>query len=370
VGVALIIFVGGMGGSPPEEMVAHARRAIARDTIERALATGVFEQVIVVTDMEQLERELSGRAIVEQSEGPFHFGERLRDVIRRYRVEKPLYIGGGAAPLLSSEELGAIARELSVAENTVITNNIFSADLIAFTPGQAIEAIEPPSTDNPLAQLLAHQAGLKEVCLPRTAATQFDVDTPTDLLVLGLHPAAGPLTRAYLASLNLDISDLRGAMSFFTNPMAEVLVAGRVGSYVWSRLERDTACRIRALSEERGMCADGRAGRGEVRSILGFYLEEVGPARFFQSISQLGNAAFIDTRVIFDHLGLDVSRRDRFFSDLGRPGEIGNTFVREFTKAAIVAPIPVILGGHSLVSGGLLTLIEVAWLEHDRKGNY
>jgi len=64
--------------------------------------------------------------------------------------------------------------------------------------------------------------------------------------------------------------------------------------------------------------------------------------------------------VIFSHLGLEPSLSDRFHSDLGQVERIDDPFVREFTQAALEAPIPVILGGHSLVSGGLLALIEIA----------
>jgi hypothetical protein len=78
------------------------------------------------------------------------------------------------------------------------------------------------------------------------------------------------------------------------------------------------------------------------------------------AVARLGNAAFIDTRVLFTHFGLNLTTADRFYSDLGQHEKINNPFVREFTQQAMESPIPVILGGHSLVSGGLLALIEVA----------
>jgi hypothetical protein len=359
----LIIFVGGIGGSAAEEMVAAAHRAICLDTIERARATGIFERVIVVSDREELGRELGDSATVELTQGPFHFGRRLYQVIKKYDIERPFYIGGGAVPLLTSTELGAIAQQLSSASAAAITNNVYSADLIAFTPGSALEAVDLPARDNPLARLLIEQAGLKEVCLPRTAATQFDIDSPTDLLVLKVHPGAGQHSQAFLDGLDLDTSRLRQAIRPFTDTKAEVLVAGRVGSYLWTQLEGNTACRVRTLSEERGMRADGREEAGRVCSILGFYLEQVGATRFFDTLAELADAAFIDSRVIFNHLRLDLSCSDRFLSDLGQADKIENAQARQFTQAAGEAPIPVILGGHSLVAGGLLALIEAARLE-------
>ena len=44
-------------------------------------------------------------------------------------------------------------------------------------------------------------------------------------------------------------------------------------------------------------------------------------------------------------------------------------FLRDFTRAAVEAPIPVLLGGHSLMSGGLMALNEFAWAERDAGGS-
>ncbi len=352
----VIIFLGGIAGSPVAEMVAGCHRAIARDTIERIHQAGIFDRVILVTDGDQLDPSV----VVEQSGHPFHFGKRLKEIIDKYDIETPFYIGGGSIPLLSSDELRELGIQLSSLENAVITNNHYSADMVAFTPGKAIGDIELPTTDNPLAQLLVRQAGLHEVCLPHTAHYQFDVDTPTDLFVLKLHPGIGSNTRAYLEGLELDTSHLERAVRLFTDEDAQILIAGRVGSHVWSQLESETSCRVRMLAEERSLRADERDRRGEVCTILGFYLEQVGTERFFKTLARLGNAAFIDTRVLFTHFGLNLTTADRFYSDLGQYAKINNPFVREFTQQAMESPIPVILGGHSLVSGGLLALIEVA----------
>jgi hypothetical protein len=353
----LIVFTGGLGGGVAEGMVAAAHQAITLDIIERAQASGAFAGVVVATDQRTLIEELPASVAVESTPSPFHFGQRLWEIIHKYHIEHPFYVGGGAAPLLPALELEKIARELAQAQDTVIANNYFSSDMVAFTPGTALEDIEPPPQDNPLARLLV-EAGLGQRCLPRSAATQFDVDTPTDLMILRLHPTLGPRSRACLETLNLDTSRLEAAMRLFADKHAQVLVAGRVGSYAWSRLEADTSCRVRLLSEERGLRADGREDAGEGHTILGFYLQEVGPARFFQALAHLGDAAFIDTRVLFHHLRLKLTHEERFLSDLGWAGHIKNQPLREFTEEALKAPIPVIMGGHSLVAGGLLALLE------------
>ncbi|OGD11757.1 MAG: hypothetical protein A2W20_06750 [Candidatus Aminicenantes bacterium RBG_16_66_30] len=123
---------------------------------------------------------------------------------------------------------------------------------------------------------------------------------------------------------------------------------------------------MRVFSEERGMRAAGSDRSGQARSLLGYHLQEVGYERFFQELAEMAQAALIDSRVILAHLKAHPSRADRFLSDLGRHEEISDPFLRQFTEAAAKAPIPVLLGGHSLVAGGLLALIEKAGREREQ----
>ncbi len=365
--VTPIVFVGGRAESAVEELVVGGQQAAALDTLARVLEIDLFDRPIVATASRSFARELANwPAVVEVDEGEFHFGRRLRDLIERHRVSHPFYIGGGSAPLLGAADLGAIAELALSGPGTLVANNFYSCDFVAFSPGEAIAAIAPPDIDNDLAYLLQRQAGLRNVPLARTVGTQFDVDTPVDLAVLQLHPDVGPHSRRFLSGANLDTSRLRAAMRFFTDPNAEVVIAGRVGSHVLAHLETDLACRKRVFSEERGMRASGREARGEVRSLLGYYLAAVGPRRFFESLGALGQAAFLDSRVLFNHLGLRPTAADRFHSDLFAAEAIGDPVIREFTEAARSAPLPVLLGGHSLVTGGLWTLIDAAWQERDR----
>jgi hypothetical protein len=139
---------------------------------------------------------------------------------------------------------------------------------------------------------------------------------------------------------------------------AEVLVAGRVSSWVWRRLETNLPCQTRIVSEERGMRASGREARGEARSLLGLYADIAGAGGLVRAIERLADAAFIDSRVLFAHRGLTPSARDRFASDALMPELIEETWVREFTEAVMGASIPIVLGGHSLVSGGVWALSE------------
>ncbi|MGA2286610.1 MAG: hypothetical protein ABSG55_10125, partial [Dehalococcoidia bacterium] len=195
---------------------------------------------------------------------------------------------------------------------------------------------------------------------PRSAANQFNIDTPSDLAILKLIGHAGPRLSRWLDDAEVDVSGYEACLRLLTSPTAQILVAGRVGSQVWQYLEKETACKVRLVSEERGLRAEGRED-GKARSLLGFHLQQVGSERFFAELAEMADGAFIDTRVLLAHLSKRPSRADRFLSDLGRYEEIDDPFLREFTESAVKARIPILLGGHSLVAGGLMALTQLAW---------
>ena len=365
----LLIMAGMSEGSEPEQMVSQTRQAITLDLVERALTVPQLGPVVVATNSAVLARRLAEYPIqvdLDPPDRPFHFGQRLWELITRNDLERCFYLGGGAGVLLPASELATIAEMMLASDRQMITNNFYSSDFVAFGPTSVLKDYPLPENDNELAWLLGEDAGLPVHELPRTAATQFDVDTPVDLVTLAAHPGIGPHARAYLDSLALDTSALDAALPLMLDRGATILVAGRLSSATWSYLERETACGTRVISEERGMRASGRQTRGEVRSLLGYYLDAVGLDRFFQALATMAQAVFLDNRVIFAHHGIWPSAADRFYSDLRRPEQVGEPFVRALTEAALAASVPVIMGGHSLVSGGMYALVEAAWARgHD-----
>ncbi len=374
-GPCLVLFCGGMAGSALEDAVGEALRESALDTLDEALATGAYAAAVVVVDATTaaaLEGRLpaSVRLDVDEADEAFHFGRRLGEVIERYDLLRPVYIGCGL-PLIKGDELASVAGVLVASENVLVANNYFSADFLGFTPGSVVRGLDLPANDRILPRLLVGSAGLVNQPLPRTIANQFDIDTPGDLAIVAYAGGAGPRLSAWLERLAPATASLATAARFFTDGDAEVLVAGRVGSQVWQYLEVETACRIRLYSEERGLQAAGRDLSGEARSLLAFHLAAVGPERFFRELGEMAQAAFIDTRAIFSHAGRAPSRADRFASDLLQPAAIEDPWLRDFTAAAAAAPIPVVLGGSSLITSGIQLLSEAAWREHDRlEGEY
>src|SRR6185437_8277650 len=264
--VTPLVFVGFSRSSPVEALVADAQEAVARDLIERLGSCPYFDVPIVATASATFARslgDLSVRLVPDQ--GEFHFGRVLAGLIDRFGVERAFYVGGGAAPLLTVDEMSTIAQALLSRERILIANNFFSCDFLGFTPASAIRQVALPPMDNDLAFRLQREVGLQNVPLTRTPGTQMDVDTPTDLLILALHPGTGPATSAFLRGCDLDSRQVEQAGRFLTDPDAEVIVAGRVGPHLWSHFGTDLACRTRVFSEERGMRASGREGRGDVR---------------------------------------------------------------------------------------------------------
>ncbi|MCS7295996.1 MAG: hypothetical protein RMK15_03730 [Chloroflexota bacterium] len=364
---ALVIFHGGLGTGEAERLMADARAAAARNTARTALAAG-FEAVILATDEPEAFPDDLPRVYVDPDSrhpGPFDFAARLKEIVSRYGLEKPAVMGSGSVPLLGLEEFQLIVEQLEQRDRRFVTNNFFSADLTAWTPGEAIFEVGAFTRDNALPRRLRDDAGLAPVVLPRTTATQFDLDTPTDLAILALDDTAPPELARAAAPLAERCGPLRELMRLLCDRTAEIVVSGRVGSQAWQYLERETACRVRLFSEERGLAAAGPEHRA--RSLLGYLVEEVGVRRFFALMATLGDAFVCDTRVLEAHLGLHPSREDRFQSDLLAWDRIEEPWLREFTRAAAEAAFPVVLGGHSLVSGGLMALNDVAWREHDRR---
>ncbi|MGI6626869.1 MAG: hypothetical protein ACOX4K_00690 [Bacillota bacterium] len=367
--VTAVVFEGGQAKTSLEEVIKDIRKQVVVDTLSKLVMAPEIDQVLLVTNYEDLASEVSDYAMVdfEPNRRKFHFGARLRQVIVNYGLENVIYMGGAAAPLISSGEFSQVALALKRSRNAVIMNNVQSADLVAFTPARAIDEIELPDSDNSLGNLL-RDIGMRRILLPNSGRVNFDIDTPTDILILGLHPNCGVRVSEAISSLDWPREKLYQALRILRDDSREIAVIGRVGPSVIQYINSNMVHRMRVFSEERGMKALGREERGEVVSLLGFMMDELGPRKFFKYLSGTCDLAIIDSRVIFAHVQKHVSDWDRFHSDLGRFELIENRWVREFTKEAWESPIPVILGGHSLVAAGLWILAEMVVKEKHESG--
>ena len=368
--VTAVIFEGGQARTELDQVIAGVRKQVVLDTAEKLAKVSEIDDVVLVTNYPVLAGEARSMGItvdLETSAASFHFGRRLREVIVDHEIENVIYMGGAAAPLLTGKEFGDIAGSLKRERNLVIMNNVQSADLVAFSPARAIDEIEPPDKDNPLGNLL-REIGLRRVLVPNSGRVNFDLDTPTDILILGLHPGCGQRAKKAIQELNWPREKIDQAFDVLRQASKEVAVIGRVGPAVVQYVNSNMVHRMRVYSEERGMKALGREDRGEVISLLGFMVQELGPKAFFSYLAKVSDVAFIDTRVIFGHLRKQLSDWDRFQSDLGHYDLIKDAWTREFTQCAHEAGIPVVLGGHSLVAAGLWLLAEMIVKEREDGG--
>ena len=354
----LIVFYGRGGASEPERLVAGAQQASVRQLLADAALAESFRRLALATNDEPFAAALlvatPGLVVVPTGE-TIDFGEQLRAVVRQLAPAAVVYVGGGSAPLLDLEGLRRLAGTVE-RSGRVAANNLLSSDWVAFRPASALDTVAPILTDNDLAWRLHHDAGLERVPAEQTLVSTLDIDTPTDLALLALAHDVPPLLRAYLDEHAPAFPALAAVERTMADPYRTLIVAGRLNTSIWTKVEREVSFLKRLFIEERGMRASGRQARGEVRTLLASLLREVGPERFFAILAGLGDALVFDTRPLFAHLAPHLSAADRFASDLLRPELIADPFVRDFTAAARDSPLPVLLGGHALVTGGLWLL--------------
>jgi hypothetical protein len=285
------------------------------------------------------------------------------------------YVGGGALALVTDDALDAL---LSPIPGEVVANNRFSADafVVAGDLSSAIRALESCDSDNAAPRRLS-EAGFAWRDLGAAPWARFDVDTTLDLALLrlaGRLEGVRPLPDAVRGFLEmarlpgggaLEVPHLERIGAVIRDRDAELVVAGRLPGATMAELETETACRVRAFVEERGMRS---ARRGAApRSLLAAFMARTSPAELIAELSELGDAVVLDTRVLMAARAgsADASgwppEEERLASDFGDASRVATPWLRELTEAAAAAPVPVLCGGHALVSDGLRIIVRSAW---------
>ncbi len=368
--VNAVIFEGSQPLSDIEKSMVLVRQAALLDNLEKIKQVPYFGQTYLYTNRPELAEpaaELGAKVFLNNIlPGQFHYGKQLQSAIREHSLKRVFCLNGAGSPLISVDELRMVCETLLDRNNLVYTNNTQSVDVIAFTVPPHIDSIELPAMDNSLALTLRDDLDLEMELMPHSLGLLFDIDTPSDLLVLGSGPFAGSRTKAAIDSLKLDYSTLDQAKIVLSDEYEDVALIGRVGAPIIGRLNAVLKLRLRVFSEERGMKSLGRVEAKEVVSLLGLLIEHAGLEKFFEYLAGMVRCAFIDSRVLMYHYHQYPSDRDRFLSDLGQWEEVKNPWLKEFTRAAVECPIPVILGGHSLVAGSLWALCSE--LDPERMG--
>jgi hypothetical protein len=313
-------------------------------------------------------------AIVSGPPGDRSFGARLRDLVSEGPRGGLVVLSSGAIPLATAvDRRGFVAAAASDAR-VALANNRYSADIVALSRTDTLAAIPDLPGDNALPRWLEEVAGYRVDDLRRRWRLAFDIDGPLDLVLLGWsgHDAGArdgaavdtAMVEAHRAAVRSVAADRR----------SELLVTGRTSAATLGWLERHAAGRVRAWVEERGLRAASRLAQADDAtdhsrrsprvpvSILGTLLDRDGPASLGEHLARFADAAVVDSRVLLAHrLGPDETAwpgpEDRFASDLLLAERIADPWLRELTASAAAAPIPVLLGGHTLVGPGIRLVV-------------
>jgi hypothetical protein len=294
------------------------------------------------------------------------FGRRVRDAVDGLEGPAPdglILLGSGSIPLARATDHQAFVTTAAGPAGHVLTNNRYSADVVAVGGVSWLADLPGLAADNGLPRWLAETAGFDVADVRRRWRLQVDLDSPLDVLLVRRDGAADARVEAADARPTDDVptAAVRAALAAVhaasRDPRRELVVAGRASAAGLAWLERSTASRTRALVEERG-CRTRRNGQRPARSTLGLLLDRDGPGALGTLLAELGDAAVIDSRVLLAHrFGADErgwpAAEDRYASDLLLPDRIADPWLKDLTRAALDAPIPIVLGGHSLVGPGL-----------------
>jgi hypothetical protein len=345
-----------------------ARPAVERDVDvailhpEAAADSGPLGRAVAAAKLEVAEEHVRGftaagatraRVVAGPPDGR-PFGARLREIAGGLGGGGLIVLGSGAIPLATASDRRELVDAARASEPRALTNNRYSGDVIAVAGARStLRDVPSMASDNALPRWLEEEAAVPVEDLRRRWRLGVDVDGPLDLVLLGGRHASG-LSAGDKAPVTTALAAIRSVVD---DASAELMIAGRVSAANLAWLEAHTASRTRALVEERGL-RTRRDGQRPAASILGALLDRDGPGALGALLAALGEAAMVDTRVLLAHrFGADQAgwppAEDRFASDLLLPHRVGDAWLHELTASAVAAPIPVLLGGHTLVGPGL-----------------
>ena len=298
------------------------------------------------------------------------FGARLRGTASELEAGTGLVLlGSGSIPLASAADLALLVDAAGSGDRRGLTNNRYSSDVVALGEPGILAGLPDLAADNALPRWLASVAGIAVEELPDRARLSMDIDSPLDLELLRRDPRCpaplAELARSMAHRLDRAREALDALAVLARDPRRELLVSGRLSAAGLRQLEEGTACRVRALIEERGLRAsaplpgDTNARRQRApASALGLLLDRDGPSEIGMIVARLADGAMIDTRVLLAHrLGADEGAwpdaEDRFASDLLLADRVRDTWLQQLTLHAWSHAVPIALGGHSLVGPGL-----------------
>lgn len=340
------------GAGELTRLVASARAIVAAELAPRFTAAGAHDVRIIAGPPD-------GRS----------FGERLRGLASELGPRHGLIVlGSGSIPLATDAHLTSLVVVAGSGQARALTNNRYSSDVVAIGDAAILAGLPDLASDNALPRWLEQEGGATVDELPERARLGLDIDSPLDLELLrrdgGCPPALAKLAKSMGHRLEraAEVFDKLAALA--RDSRRELLVAGRLSATALLELEERSACRVRALIEERGL-RTSVAGQRPPASALGMLLDREGAAEIGVLVARLADGAVIDTRVLLAHrLGPDEaawpSPEDRFASDLLLADRILDPWLQQLTLHAWSHAVPIALGGHTLIAPGLRLALGLA----------
>jgi hypothetical protein len=352
------------GGAPLVRLLAEARHALLRYQLGLFHAAGARRVEI-----------LPGREDAEGTgTGARSFGQRLAEVVGAESIDRLVVLGSGAVPRLSPADARRLVAVASGPGRRALTNNRYSSDICAISDASALRELPPLPSDNALPRWLEERAGFEVGELPGRDRLALDLDAPLDIALLGLVPRLPSAVAALVREAGVQVPRMAELRELAQDPFRELLVFGRSGAATLRWLELRVRCRVRFLVEERGLRASSplaiagdpdRADRPPVRpprATIGRLLADRGPDALAEIVAELADGAIVDSRLLMaDRFGPDEDDwpppSDRFASDLLRIEEVHDSWLRDLTRSAGEARIPILLGAHTLVGPGVPLLL-------------
>ena len=303
------------------------------------------------------DRQRAARRDAVRRAAPRHRVERPRRRARRPRLRarsrwRPRPIAGRSWPPLRRRR-------------RALANNRYSADVVAIAAGRDAPRDPGPARRQRAPALARGGRGLPRSTTCGGAGGSGSTSTARSI-------SCSSATGATMAPADIARASRHGWRRPGRRRRSARRAAGRRpdvgGDAGW--LERHTAGRVRALVEERGLRARrgwrrrdaDRAGPPAPARVLGSSSTRPGPARWATMLARLGDAAIIDTGCSWPIASAPTRRA-------GRPPRTGSpptcccpsgSPIRgsaALTASAAAAPIPILLGGHTLVGPGMRLVI-------------
>ncbi|MGH2605991.1 MAG: hypothetical protein ACRDG5_05315 [Anaerolineales bacterium] len=360
----VLIFTPPAGPSPAEQWMADGRQAAAVDLVLRLREVPSFDPVYAVCARPEDGDALAAAGAerpTPDSASTFHFGGALAAWVERLRLTRAAYFGGASAPLIQPDDLRRALDRLAQTPGGrgAVVNNLHSTDWALIGDTAPLRRLAHRlDSDNALGWVLEREAGVPVVELAARSATRADLDTPTDFLMIDGHPALGERVQAFLSTAPAEArARISGLEAVLGRAGSTLTLIGRTSAQAWSELERRRSIWVRVFAEERGMVASGRLVSGRVRSLIGEAMRAWGPAGLVQRLASMSDGILWDNRV-WMAVASWPNEADRFASDLGWTGQIEHPGLRELTAACLVAPVPIVCGGHGVVAGSLMAMLD------------